>query len=210
MALLSSTLKHASFSLMMFSIVFFIVFLAYTSVAALVFGRNMFGYRTLLSSFVSLQNLMLGKMRFRPMQRANRVLGPVFFFSFMVVVSMVLVNMFLSIVIDSFHKVKHDTDKQSNEYEIVDFIIERFKLWTGIGHVRKPTKKRVLWDTAHSKVQAIQMFANSRISIGGGGMYLDNVSDLENRVEKLIERTDLLHEELFPEKRKSNGSGPKR
>ena len=191
---------------MMFGIVFLIVFLAYTSVAALVFGRTMFGYRNIPSSFVSLQNLMLGKMRFHPMQKANRVIGPVFFFSFMVVVSMVLVNMFLSIVIDSFHRVKHDIDKQSNEYEIVDFIIERFKLWTGIGHVRRPPPKRVFWDTAQSKVHAIQAFTTKRISLGNQGMYFDNVSDLENRVEKLIERTDLLYDELFPEKRKGNGS----
>lgn len=124
---------------------------------------------------------------------------------------MVLVNMFLSIVIDSFHMVKHDTEKQSNDYEIVEFIIERFKLWTGIGHVRRPRpSKRVLWDAAQSKVYAIQAFANTRISIGNQGMYFDNVSDLENRVEKLIERTDLLYDELFPEKRLADGGDYKR
>lgn len=38
--------------------------------------------------------------------------------------------------------VKYDLSLQSNEYEIVDFMIERFKIITGLGEPRKKPPKR--------------------------------------------------------------------
>ena len=113
--------------------------------------------------------------------------------------------MFVSIVIDAFWVVKHDNDKQSNEYEIVDFIIERFKLWSGIGGTRKPhPKKRVLWETAASRIKAINAFQDNSRGTTIAGLRRDGVSELETRLEKLIDRTDVLYDEIFPEKKRGN------
>lgn len=200
-SLLASTLKYAYFSLLMFSIIWGIVFTAFTLVAALVFGPTLSSYRSVIASLTSLLSLMLGRTAFFEMRDTNRILGPLFFFGFMFMMSFVLINMFLSIVVDSFRVVKNDNDKQSNEYEIVDFIIERFKLWSGIGKTRRPhSRGRVLWDTAASRVKAVNVF-NRRHTVMITGLHEDTVSELENRLEKLIDRTDVLYEELFPEKR---------
>ena len=206
LSLLSSTLKNALFPLMMFSIVWGIVFVSLTLVSALVFGSNLYGYRSIIASFTSLFSLMLGRTAFMEMEGTNRILGPLFFFVFTFLISMVLINMFLSIVIDSFHVVQHDSDKQSNEYEIVDFIIERFKVWSGIGRTRRPnSRRRILWDTAMSRVKAINTFQyNARPSITIAGLHMDTVCELENRLEKLIDRTDVLYDELFPDKQRKD------
>ena len=37
---------------------------------------------------------------------------------------------------------KADINKQSNDYEIVDFVMDRFKLYTGLGHVGSKKKKK--------------------------------------------------------------------
>ena len=211
MSLLASTLKHAYLPLAMFGIIFGIVFFAFTIMATLFFGQNVRGYRNFVSSLTSLLSLMLGKTNFSDLVRVNRIVGPLFFFAFMFLVSMVLVNMFLSIIIDSFVVVKHDNDKQSNEYEIVDFIIERFKLWSGIGHTRKPrSNKRVLWDTAASKVKAIQALGLRNPTLDERGLYRDNVSELESRLEKLCEWVDRQYEEMFPKKKERTKDKPKR
>lgn len=195
MSLLSSTLKNAAFSLMMFGLIFGILFLAFTLIGTVVFGTAVRGYRKSGSAFTSLLSLMLGKTSFLEMNEANRVLGPVYFFCFMFLVSMVLINLFLSIIIDSYHEVKRDLEKQNNEYEIVDFIIERFKMWSGIGKAEKPVFKHrhVRWDVVESKVKSLNALTGGRV---------DHVSKLESRIEKLIERTDLLFTEIFPEKRR--------
>lgn len=201
-SLLSSTLKYAYYPLLMFSIVWGIVFIAFTLVAALVFGPVLHSYRSVVASLTSLLSLMLGRTAYFEMRDSNRMLGPLFFFGFMFMMSFVLINMFLSIVVDSFRVVKHDNDKQSNEYEIVDFIIERFKLWSGIGKTRRPhSRGRVLWDTAANRVKAVNVLGRKRHSVMITGLHEDTVSELENRLEKLIDRTDVLYEELFPEKR---------
>ncbi|KAL9957104.1 hypothetical protein ACROYT_G038703 [Oculina patagonica] len=202
-SLLSSTLKYAYYPLLMFSIIWGIVFTAFTLVASLVFGPVLHSYRSIVASLTSLLSLMLGRTAYFEMRDTNRILGPLFFFGFMFMMSFVLINMFLSIVVDSFKVVKRDNDKQSNEYEIVDFIIERFKLWSGIGKTRRPhSRGRVLWDTAASRVKAVNLIGKKRgHSAMITGLHEDTVSELENRLEKLIDRTDVLYEELFPEKK---------
>lgn len=201
-SLLSSTLKYAYYSLFMFSIIWGIVFTAFTLVAALVFGPVLYSYRSIVASLTSLLSLMLGRTAYFEMRDTNRILGPLFFFGFMFMMTFVLINMFLSIVVDSFLVVKHDNDKQSNEYEIVDFIIERFKLWSGIGKTRRPhSRGKVLWETAATRVKAVNVLLTRRHSAMITGLHEDSVSELENRLEKLIDRTDVLYEEIFPEKK---------
>lgn len=202
-SLLSSTLKYAYYPLLMFSIVWGIVFVAFTLVAALVFGPSLWNYRNIMASLTSLLSVMLGRTTFFDMRETNRILGPIFFFSFMFIMSFVLINMFVSIVIDAFWVVKHDNDKQSNEYEIVDFIIERFKLWSGIGGTRKPhSRKRVLWETAASRIKAVNAFRDNSRGTTIAGLRMDRVSELENRLEQLVDRTDILYDEIFPEKKR--------
>lgn len=204
-SLLSSTLKYAYYPLLMFSIIWGIVFLAYTMFASLVFGPVLYNYRSIMASLTSLLSLMLGRTAYFEMRDTNRVLGPLFFFGFMFMMSFVLINMFLSIVVDSFIVVKHDNDKQSNEYEIVDFIIERFKLWSGIGKTRRPQSRgKVLWETAASRVKAVNVLTKSHLTSDVAGLHEDSVSKLENRLEKLIDRTEELYGEIFPEKKYKN------
>lgn len=194
MSLLSSTLKNAAFSLAMFGLIFAILFLAFTLIGTVVFGTAVNDYRNSASSFTSLLSLMLGKTSFLELKDANRIFAPFFFFGFMFLVSMVLINMFLSIIIDSYHEVKRDLEKQNNEYEIVDFIIERFKLWSGIGKTElKPQFKHrhVKWDVAQSKIKTLYAFK------AGRGDYM---MELEDRLETLLDRTNQLYTEVFPEK----------
>lgn len=207
-SLLASTLKYAYYPLLMFSIIWGIVFTAFTLFASLVFGPNLANYRSVMASLTSLLSLMLGRTAYFEMRDTNRILGPLFFFGFMFMMSFVLINMFLSIVVDSFRVVKHDNDKQSNEYEIVDFIIERFKLWSGIGKTRRPhSRRRVLWDTAATRVKAVNAFKDRPHSVTIAGLHVDTVSELENRLEKLVDRTDVLYDELFPGKRRIKFQG---
>jgi len=60
------------------------------------------------------------------------------FLLYMVVVFFVLLAMFVTIISESFTAVCNDVSKQSNEYEMVDFMVGRFKHWTGLsGLMRK-------------------------------------------------------------------------
>lgn len=58
---------------------------------------------------------------------SSQLLGPLFFFAYVAVVYIGLMGMFLTIIDLSFSVVKHNPEYQSNDYEIVDFMMKKFK-----------------------------------------------------------------------------------
>lgn len=66
------------------------------------------------------------------------MLGPLSFFIFVLVASIILLNIFLTLIISAFETVKHDVLKQSNEYEIVDFMIRKMKAMFGLADLNDP------------------------------------------------------------------------
>lgn len=142
-SLLQQVLKRAFFELLSFMFMFALAFLAFALLACLVFGQAMEGFGTFLRSCASLMDTILGKFTLKELSTANRILGPIFFYSYTVTMVFVLINMFLSIINDTFAEVRSDVDKQSNEYEIVDFMIHRLKenIGKSIGHAIHPVYK---------------------------------------------------------------------
>lgn len=130
-SMLSSTMGACCKSLFFFFIMFMIMFLAYCAVAHLSFGAKVAGFRTFIRSMVSMFSMMLGNFDFSNMEAAQRVIGPAMFFSYMVIIQMVLINMFIGILCETFSAVRHDANKQSNEHEIVQFMTNRFKAFVG-------------------------------------------------------------------------------
>ena len=95
--------------------------------STLIFGGNLYEYRSYPTSVASIFNLLLGKFSYHQFAQTNMVLGPVFFFGFNIMVNWILMNMFISILDDAFSEVKENTRLQSNDYEMIDFIMEQFK-----------------------------------------------------------------------------------
>lgn len=81
------------------------------------------------------------KFDYASIEGADSFFGPVFFLVYMVVVSFILINMFLSIIMETFTVVKQDLTKQDNEYEIVEFIMNRLKGFFGIGNAVDPRRE---------------------------------------------------------------------
>ena len=68
------------------------------------------------------------RFNFFAMQLASPVLGPFFFFCYTISVAYVLINMFLTILNESFATVRGDMYRMENDYEMVDFVIKKFKV----------------------------------------------------------------------------------
>ena len=143
MSLLQQVLKRCFTQLISFLFMFALAFLAFALLACLVFGQAMEGFGTFLTSCASLMDTILGKFTLKGMMEANRIIGPIFFYTYTISMVFVLINMFLSIINDAFAEVRSDVEKQSNEYEIVDFMIHRLKenIGKSIGHAIHPVYK---------------------------------------------------------------------
>ena len=61
----------------------------------------------------------------------------IFVLLYLVSVTFIIVNMFVSILNDTFSEVRSDVNKNINEYEILQFMMGRFMNWTGIQEAPK-------------------------------------------------------------------------
>ncbi len=160
MSILSDTLKDAWYPLGMFSIVMGIVLFGSFAFGTIVFGIQMYSYRNLMVTASTQISLLLGKFNFYEYENTNRIIGPLFFFGYIIMVNWILMNMFVSIINDSFETVSNNISKQSNDYEIVDFVMDRFKEWVGFGKTRKSKiEKNIRWASAKAKISAMRAFS---------------------------------------------------
>jgi len=121
MTQLQSTLARCAKDIAGFAVMFFIIFLAYAQWGYLIFGTQVKDFSTYMDSVYTLFRIILGDFNFREIQDANRILGPIFFITYVFFVFFVLINMFLAIINDTYAEVKSDLAQQESEFEIGDY-----------------------------------------------------------------------------------------
>ncbi|KAI1887415.1 hypothetical protein AGOR_G00190060 [Albula goreensis] len=105
MSQLSSTMSRCAKDITGFAIMFFIIFLAIRP--ACIFTQF---------------RIILGDFEFSEIEEANRILGPLYFTTFVFFVFFILLNMFLAIINDTYSEVKGDMAQQKSEMELTDLI----------------------------------------------------------------------------------------
>ncbi|VDO41366.1 unnamed protein product [Haemonchus placei] len=126
---LAETLSRSAKDIGGFAVMFAVFFFAYAQFGYLVFGTQIADYSTFLDSVFALLRTVLGDFDFTALQQTNRVLGPLFFVTYVFFVFFVLLNMFLAIINDSYTEVKAELARQKEGYGVFDWI--RMKLTRG-------------------------------------------------------------------------------
>ncbi|XP_066304092.1 polycystin-2-like protein 1 isoform X2 [Branchiostoma lanceolatum] len=121
MTQLSSTLARCAKDIAGFLVMFFIIFFAYAQLGYLVFGTQVKDFSTFPDAIFTLFRIILGDFDFNALEEANRVLGPMFFITYILLVFFVLLNMFLAIINDTYSEVKEEIAQQKSEFEIGDY-----------------------------------------------------------------------------------------
>uniref|UniRef100_A0A8D0HCN8 Polycystin 2 like 2, transient receptor potential cation channel n=1 Tax=Sphenodon punctatus TaxID=8508 RepID=A0A8D0HCN8_SPHPU len=127
MTQLSSTLSRCAKDIIGFAIMFFIIFFAYAQLGYLVFGSQVDEFSTFQNCIFTQFRIVLGDFNFATIEKANRILGPIYFITFVFFVFFVLLNMFLAIINDTYSEVKADFAViPSQEFEITDLIRQSY------------------------------------------------------------------------------------
>ncbi|XP_044184816.1 polycystic kidney disease protein 1-like 2 [Acropora millepora] len=130
--ILMSSFRESGGLLLSYSIIFIIVFSAYAQLGMQILGSHMREYSSFLNAVASEFLMCLGsKMSLHDLTRVNRILGPLFGFSFVLLNAFIFVNFFVAMLNDTHAVVKHNVDKQSEEYEMADFILDRLQEFLG-------------------------------------------------------------------------------
>ncbi|XP_048576826.1 uncharacterized protein LOC5521481 isoform X2 [Nematostella vectensis] len=138
MALLGNTIALIAKPIGQFLISFTLVFISFAFFGNMIFGIGLDKFRSFTTTMMTQLNICLGDFDYLEMEEENRMLGRIYFFSFMYFIVMYLMNMFLAIINDSFSEVKTSNDDLKNEYEMVEFILDRFKSQIGINTQAPP------------------------------------------------------------------------
>ena len=103
------TLQRAAAKVLSFMTVFVTIILAYTQVGFLVFSSDISAYSSFYSSLRAMLLLLFGgEMHFHALQSTSRYIAPAFLFGYLSSMAMVLLNMFLAILNDSYSEVKNE------------------------------------------------------------------------------------------------------
>ncbi|XP_054832331.1 polycystic kidney disease 2-like 2 protein [Eublepharis macularius] len=124
---LSSTLSRCAKDIIGFGIMFFIIFFAYAQLGYLVFGSQVDEFSTFQNCIFTQFRIVLGDFNFARIEQANRILGPIYFITFVFFVFFVLLNVFLAIINDTYSEVKADFSViPSKKFEISDLIKQSY------------------------------------------------------------------------------------
>ncbi|XP_044747835.1 polycystic kidney disease 2-like 2 protein [Coccinella septempunctata] len=122
MGQLNDTLKKCTWDIMGFSIMFFIIFFAYSELGFLLFGSQVRDFRTFGHSMFTLLRTILGDFDYGVIEEAHRILAPIYFLSYIFLVFFVLLNMFLAIINDTYADVKTELAIAPTELQMTDYL----------------------------------------------------------------------------------------
>ena len=120
--LFTKTLSKAALPLFSFLVVFLVFYIAFSFLFYSIYGSVLPEYRSFLTTIETLFSAVMGGFDFETVQANNRLLGPVIFFSFQMVMVMISMNVFSTILMDSFAEVKADEHLKSKDYEVVNLV----------------------------------------------------------------------------------------
>jgi len=93
----------------------------------IIFGHALYGYRNWWARFGSIFGLLLGKFEYHEFASTNENLGPLFFFAFNVIVNWIVMNVFISILNDTFAAVQAELLAKENEYDLLEYMSRQIK-----------------------------------------------------------------------------------
>eukprot|EP00058_Branchiostoma_floridae_P012739 XP_002598227.1 hypothetical protein BRAFLDRAFT_69570 [Branchiostoma floridae] len=126
----ADTIKKAAGPLSGFFLIFTLVFIAFAMFAALVFCTTEEGFSPFIATLETMLTILLGK--FYEMSDRDRIMGPLFTFTFITFFQWILITMVVAILDCAIHEVAEENSQQKPETEqVADLMLERLQSWAG-------------------------------------------------------------------------------
>ncbi|RHY44807.1 hypothetical protein DYB30_012691, partial [Aphanomyces astaci] len=119
--MLWTTLRLAAKDLVAFVVIFVFIFFGYAVMGFLLFGAHVREYRSLSGSLASCFQMLLGAFDLSTLSQANPVMAGLFFFTFMIFVFLIVVNMFIAIL-SEYYSIAQD-EKRAADAAKLDLLL---------------------------------------------------------------------------------------
>ncbi|EEY68403.1 Polycystin Cation Channel (PCC) Family [Phytophthora infestans T30-4] len=119
--ILTRTVASALKQFASFFIVFIVIFLTFTIIGSMIFGDRANEFSSLDNSMASCINMLFGVFDFESIKDLQ--FSVAFYWIYMIVVSLVLMNMMLAIVLDAYDEVSKDSYKKAVNTELANRVV---------------------------------------------------------------------------------------
>jgi hypothetical protein len=116
--ILTRTVANALHQFVGFFIVFVVIFMTFAVSGAVLFGDRVQGFASLAHAMESCVNMLFGNFDYATIQSVNAPVGMLYYWAYMVVVSLVLLNMMLAIVLDSYEEMSREAASSKNSVSL--------------------------------------------------------------------------------------------
>ncbi|CAF3946958.1 unnamed protein product [Adineta steineri] len=132
--MLSKSLHYARQDLSSFGFVFLIFMIAYAIMGFGVFGGSLQSYKSFFTSLTTCFRMLLGEINAPDMFAVSRLYGAFYFLSFIILVFIALLSIFLTILNDSFAHVKRELAATQQRNDMMDFMWSAFRKVAGVNN----------------------------------------------------------------------------
>ncbi|XP_019631004.1 PREDICTED: polycystic kidney disease protein 1-like 2 [Branchiostoma belcheri] len=131
------TLSNAGRKIAMFALLIFILITAYSTTGVLLFGRWNHDYISFPSAVRSQLLMIFETVSYHKIIVSHPVVGRIFFFSYVVIAMIIILNVFVSILDDELRTSKRDPGGLGGDTDMGEFMMDRFLRFLGVdtGHV---------------------------------------------------------------------------
>jgi hypothetical protein len=91
---------------------------AFISFSYFIFGVKTYEYHSLGNATMSSFNILFGNVNYETLYNVEPVLGPIFFFIYLFVINMILLNLFLALIYSAYIKVKEKIRRTTEIYSL--------------------------------------------------------------------------------------------
>ncbi|XP_041368276.1 polycystic kidney disease protein 1-like 2 isoform X2 [Gigantopelta aegis] len=144
LSMLSQTLYSARGKLIAYCFGLFGLTMAFAIFAVLVFGTTLEGYRNFPRTIASMFLFMMGKSDYYGLYEGNPVLGPLFFFFFSLTFQILMMQYFITLLMDAFHTTRMNMATVKTEVHMVQYILRKFCLIAMVDAQKRQAKRRIV------------------------------------------------------------------
>eukprot|EP00392_Amoebophrya_sp_AT5.2_P006944 g6956.t1 len=158
LGVVTSTMVQAAGETLHFLVVFASVFFAYVLAGVVVFGRHLPEFGTLKASVTTCWRIVMGDLDYERIYHVAPVESAAFFFSFTLLVVMIMLNMLLAIVLDTYMSVKQNRSYARSE-TLYSQAVETVSRWVSARRgemVSIPKIRDALVDHARKRIRALR------------------------------------------------------
>ena len=197
---LFSSFRQSAGNQLSFLFIFFLTFNSFATSGIALFGPSTLYYSSYLRATVSQFEFLLGKaVPLEELRTVNRIIGPAFAFLYMLMMTILLMNLIVSMLNDSYSDAKTNVEESAEDLEIAHYFGERLAGLLGSGSRERHLKKLFCDEATFVNMCRSEAEPNCLSSNGILQSTRERMAKIDQRIGQLLQLSQKGEEDHYEE-----------